>query len=430
MRFIERHDVVRASFILLLIPLLAAIGGCDGDPSPSGSTGGGSPGGGGTGGTGGMGGTNSTATGGDTGGTGMGGVGGAGGTGGTGMGCTGGTGAGGTTGAGTGGGGAFGGTALVAVIDDTTPYDQNDPMGLLQNDKLTVFDPANPNPPLLELSGLKYDQTIGSWRMIATSKSKKRLGIMEISKPPALRVFDENLQELVSVVLPNDMGAAIYPTEQAIFALTSKETINTGTITKLDSNGSIVASTVAFHGVDLVVDEDRQVVWSAGQFLTRADTDLLNEQKLHTFGWAAVSVDVDASGGVWAAERQHPSVPGSADQLVHFDVNGNLLSGDTLALPGSPMSVRVDRNSGRVWVAMILNGGVAYRDVNGQLNMVPGLTGWWTAVEPDPLDCSRVWAAQRNPGQVVHVDTNGTVIQSLGGFSTSQKGLAVMLQGQ
>jgi hypothetical protein len=356
------------------------------------------------------------------GGTGMGGTG----MGGTGMGGTGmgGTGMGGGAGAGgTGCGGAPGGTALVAVIDDPTP------LGQPQNDVLRVFDPASPDPPLLELSGLTYGQGIGTWRTPATSKSKKRLGVMELSSPPALRVFDENLQELLNVVLPNDRGAAIYPTEQAIFALTIKSAINIGTITKLDLNGSVVASTVAFHGADLVVDEDRQVVWSVGTFLTRADADLSNEQKFHTFGWAAGSLDLDANGGVWAAELLNSETPGSVDQLVHFDVDGNLLSGDTLPLPGPPRSVRVDRNSGRVWVAMY-NAGVGYRDVNGQFNMVPGLIGSWEAVEPDPLDCSRVWAAQRTPGQVVHVDTNGAVIQSLGGFSTSQKGLAVMLQGQ
>jgi hypothetical protein len=111
-------------------------------------------------------------------------------------------------------------------------------------------------------------------------------------------------------------------------------------------------------------------------------------------------------------------------------VNGNIISGDTLTLPGTPMSVRVDRNSGLVWVAMF-DGGVAYRDMNGQLKAVPGLTGTWWAVEPDPLDGSRVWAAGSPLGQgkVVHVDTNGTLIQSLGGFSTSNKWLAVMLQG-
>lgn len=417
MRFIERHDVVRASFFLLLIPLLAATGGCDGC----------SPGGGGTGGTGEAGGT------GGTGGAGMGGVAGAGGTGGAEMGGSGGMGgtggAGGTTSTGTGGGGAPGGIALVAVLEDTTPYDPNDPMGLLQDDTLTVFDPANPNQPLLGLSGLHYSETIGSWRTVATSRSKKLLGVTVGSKPPTLRVFDENLQELVNVTLPNGAGSAIHPTEQAIFVLVGKGKINTSTIVKLDSNGTYIGSTIAFHGVDLVVDENHQVVWSVGEFLTRADTDLSNELKLHTFGWAAVSLDLDANGGVWAAECQHSQIPGSANQLVHFDVNGNLIAGDTLTLPGAPASVRVDRYGGLVWVAMY-DAGVGYRDVNGQLEMIPGLTGSWSAVEPDPLDGSRVWAAAQMPGQVVHVDTNGTVIQSLGASNNGRKWLAVMLQGQ
>lgn len=363
-------------------------------------------------------------------GTGNGGSGGTGGMTGTGStGAAGGTG--GSTSMGTGGsGGAPGPTALVALLEDTTPYDPSDPMGLLQNDQLTVFDPANPNLPLLELSGLKQDQGIGSWRTVATSKSRRRLGVIDLD---TLRVFDENLQPLVDVALLNNTarGRAVCPTEQAIFALPNTVgAYDMGTIVKFDSNGSYVGSTSATHGSDLIVDEDHQVVWTVGHQLKRATTDLTNEQHLHTFAWWAVSLDLDANGGIWAAERNYPPAPppgGGVNRLVHFDVNGNLISGDTLTLPDQPRSVRVDRNSGLVWVAM-WDAGVAYRDVNGQLKAVPGLTGKWFAVEPDPLDGSRVWAAGET-GAIVHVDTNGTVIQSVGGFGTSHKWLAVMLQG-
>jgi hypothetical protein len=325
-----------------------------------------------------------------------------------------------------GAGGAPGPTVLVALLDNTTPYDPADPKGQLQNDLLTVVDPAKPNLPLLGLSGLAESEAIGSFRTVATSKSKRRLGVIDLK---TLRVFDENLQPLVNVTFSNGYAPAVCPTEQDIFALTSTVgTISTGTIVKFDSNGSYVGSTSGTHGVDLIVDEDHQVVWTVGKNLTRAKTDLSNEQQLHTFVWAAVSLDLDANGGIWAAERKHPQVAGSVDRLVHFDVNGIIIGGDTLPLAGSPMSVRVDRNSGLVWVAMY-NAGVAYRDVNGQLNTVPGLNGTWFAVEPDPLDGSRAWVAGSTSGQVVHVDTTGALIQSLGGFSTSNKWLAVMLQG-
>jgi hypothetical protein len=362
MRFIERHDVVRASFVLLL-PLFAAINGCGGDV-PIGSDAGGA-----------------------------------------------------------GGGGAAGSPALVAVLEDATLYDS--PMWELNNDRLKVFDVANPNLPLLELSGLKLWGALGSSRNVATSKSKKRLGVLDMARPPTLRIFDENLQPLVNVVLPDEgYGTAVCPTEQAIFVLYNHGTINSGNIVKLDSNGSYVGITIEAHGMDLIVDEDHQVIWTVGQYLTRATTDLANEQVLHEFGYAAVSLDLDANGGIWAAEWGHSQVEGSVYQLVHFDVNGKIISSDTLPLPGTPMSVRVDRNSGLVWVAMF-EGGVVYRDTNGQLEAVPGLTGMWTAVEPDPLDGSSVWAAGRTK-QVVHVDTNGTLIQSLEGFSIFNKWLAVM----
>jgi len=411
MRFIERHDVVRASFVLLLVPLLVAIGGCSAVPA-GGDIGDGPPKAGGTGGTGGMGGADSTAA---AGGMGPGGAGGA----------TGGS------------GGAPEPATLLAVLDDSTPYYENYPQGWPQNDVLTVVDPAKPDVPLLKLgkftvgagTGLWVGADIGSWRTVATSKSKKRLGVIDRY---ALRLFDENLQPLANVELPNEDGLAVWPTDDAIFALINEDPTwgDSGTILKFDSNGTYLQTTFKSHGIDLVVDEDNQVVWTVGLYLTRATTDLLDEQELHQFGFAAVSLDLDANGGIWAVER-FDSYNVSADQLVHFDMNGDIIIGDTLALPDSPMSVRVDRNSGLVWVAMTdtgAGGGVAYRDVDGQLKMVPGLTGTWYAVEPDPLDGSRVWAASPT-GEVVHVDTNGTVIQSLGGFSPSRKWLAVMQQG-
>jgi len=156
-------------------------------------------------------------------------------------------------------------------------------MGQLQKDQLTVFDPANPNPPLLALSGFVEDQGIGAWRRVGTSKSKKRLGVIDLN---TLRVFDENLQPLVNVTFANGYGPAVCPTDQDIFAITNTQgTISTGIIVKFDSNGGYVGSSSGIHGVDLIVDEDHQVVWTVGQQLTRARTDLSNEQHLHTFVW-------------------------------------------------------------------------------------------------------------------------------------------------
>lgn len=430
MRFIERHDVAGASFVLLL-PLVAAIGGCRNDIPIGSDTGSGSPGMGGMGGKVEMNGTSSTGTAGSAGMGGMGGMGsssaGMGGAGMAGMGGMGGGGAG-IGGAGGAGGGAPQGTTLVAVLDDAAQYGPDDPQWSNSNDLLNVFDALNPDPPLLSMSGLKLLPDLGSWRTIGTSKSKKRLGVIENAESPTLHVFDENLQELVNVILatPNEFGASVCPTETAIFTLGHHGTIDSGTIHKLDSAGSFIGSTTQAHGVDLIVDEDRYVVWSVGQYLTRTTMDLTNEQLLHTFAWTAVSVDLDANGGIWVAERGRPDVGGSVNQLLHFNVNGNLISGDTLPLPGIPMSVRVDRKSGIVWVGM-LDMGVGYRAVNGQFKTVPGLTGMWQAVEVDPLDGSRVWALGYSQ-KVVHVDMNGTILQTLGGISAPM-GLAVMLKG-
>jgi hypothetical protein len=252
---------------------------------------------------------------------------------------------------------------------------------------------------------------------------------MELYPQPTLRVFDENLQPLVNVKLPNNFVnpvAAVCPTEQAIFALTGDGTRDAGSVLKYDSNGSYVGTTSGPHGVDLIVDEDRQVVWTVGKHLLRATTDLSNEQQFHTFGWAGESLDLDANGGVWVAELAYDS-PTGIDQLVHFDVDGKIISGDTL--PGAFTSVRVDRNSGLVWVTTINE--VAYRDVDGQLKTVPVLPYQqiWLAAEPDPLDGSRAWVADYT-GQVFHIDTNGTIIQSLGGgaIHKSQMWLATMLR--
>jgi len=409
MRLVERHDV-RASFVLLL-PLLAAIDGCGADISIGSDSGGWSEAGG-TVITWGTGGTDNTAS---SSGTGMGGSGGAGG---SGVAC----GMSSSTSTSTGSGGAAGSPVFVAVLDDTTGYVPYGQMEVCQYDQLRVMDPANSNTPVLQLSGLGLNDSTGVGRRIATSKSKKRLAVIDLN---SVRVFDENLQTLVHI--PGSFGwdPAVCPTEQAIFALNS----DSGSIVKFDANGSFVGSKSGPHGMDLIVDEDRQVVWTAGKYLIRVAVDLSNEQQFHTFPWQGVSLDLDANGGVWVAEREFSATLEGTDQLVHFDLNGNIISGDTLPLPSAPLMVRVDRNSGRVWV--VTQSALVYRDVDGQLETVHEVLNYvWYGVEPDPLDSSRVWVAGWTK-QVFHIDTSGTAIESIAGglVNQSQKWLAVMLRG-
>jgi hypothetical protein len=303
-------------------------------------------------------------------------------------------------------------------LDNRTPYTET-----TQDDLFTVVDPESPTAALLSLSPLSVSENIGGVRRVATSPDRRQLAVIDETR---LWLYDETLA-LRGQTSTTLSFSAVYPTDDAVFALESSGTISSGVVVRYSGTLSDPQRSQSGHGVDLVVDVARQLVWSVGADLTKVTLDLENFESKHSFEWAAVSLDLDSAGGIWAAERAHSQIATSANRLVHFDATGALIAADTLDLPGSPFAVRVERSSGIVWVAM-LNAGVAYRDpTSKELVPLPEISGSWTSLDTDPSDSSAIWAAETAGARVLKLDTSGNELDALTGYGSDQKWIAVWL---
>jgi len=64
--------------------------------------------------------------------------------------------------------------------------------------------------------------------------------------------------------------------------------------------------------------------------------------------WCAVSVDLNPDGSIWAAEREHPNVLRSQDELLKISSTGEVLK--VVKLDFSPLCLRVNHSDGSLWV--------------------------------------------------------------------------------
>jgi len=132
-----------------------------------------------------------------------------------------------------------------------------------------------------------------------------------------------------------------------VYALTSTGTIYGDKAVVINGLGAIERK-AEVSGFDLVVDDDRQVLWTVGANIKKSDLalNILWQQKIIV--WCAVSVDLNSDGSVWVAERSHPNVATSQDRLLKISPSGEVLK--TLKLDFSPACLRVNHVDGTVWV--------------------------------------------------------------------------------
>jgi hypothetical protein len=225
----------------------------------------------------------------------------------------------------------------------------------------------------------------------------------------------------------------------------------------INTNGQI-KSRAKIGGFDLVLDEQRHVLWTVSSNIKKCDLDLNVLRELNIIGWCAVSVDLNFDGSIWVAERQHPNVNTSQDRLLKISPDGVLLK--TVMLDFSPMCLRVNPADGSLWVT-----GAGYRDSKSgrMLNWIEKRTGrlpigkgarefltrghTWPRTDRrdrdgnllqrfkesghtiaiDPADSS-VWVAGH--GHLRHYTSDGAKRGHLGGFSNSQSYVTVLSEAQ
>jgi len=238
-----------------------------------------------------------------------------------------------------------------------------------------------------------------------------------------------------------------------VYALTSTGTIYGDETVVINTNGEIKVR-AKIGGFDLVLDEQRNVLWTVSSNIKKCDLDLNVLREVNIIGWCAVSVDLNSDGSIWVAERQHPNVKTSQDRLLKISPDGVLLK--TVTLDFSPMCLRVNPADGSLWVT-----GAGHRDSKSgrMLNWIEKRIGHLPigkgardflmrshtlartdrrdhegnllqrfkesghTIAIDPVDNS-VWVA--GYGHLRHYSNDGAKKGHLGGFSKSQSYVTVL----
>ncbi len=116
------------------------------------------------------------------------------------------------------------------------------------------------------------------------------------------------------------------------------------------TGGVLGQQNMDYKGFDIAVDDKHDAVWVAGY----EKMSLLN-MKLDTLfhiqpaGWFLVSIDYDANGNAWVAEREYTADGVGENRLLKVDRNGAIVN--KIHLVFAPFCVRVGHKYDEIWMA-------------------------------------------------------------------------------
>jgi hypothetical protein len=309
---------------------------------------------------------------------------------------------------------------MIAVLDDSDPDYTNPPF----TDRLSLYgynSSATSYVLAATLAQFNIDQTTGGSRRVAATKDGSRIAVVE-DVAGLLDVFDDNLTPVFPPlnVGSSPLGVAVTDAREYVARCGMLPCAAMGVF---DATGKEVSGSPSAElaGFDVAVDETRGTIWVSGAALVRGDPIALTGVTVATYGFAAVSLDVAPSdGSVWVAERV-PATGGGA--IHHYDATGAEVAADQHPWSFAPLCVRVNPHSGDIWVAD--TEAISRIDSSGKVNVVAAGAAWWSiAVDPGS---GTVWVAGGQANTVLNAyAADGTLLSSVGGFSTSQKMVALV----
>ncbi len=278
-------------------------------------------------------------------------------------------------------------------------------------DRVAVYSIAGPSAVLLcERTDLAILEMWGATHALAAAPAGDPIVVAQLGSPSFFELFgSDDLREHV-LTGGADYLQGVQVLSDRVVAEGNRGDLSLGWVETMAADGS-TSGRQPGEAADLVVDEVRGVVWSVGARLQRARLDdLAAPTVVATYGWAAVSIDLDLDGSVWVADVDYPAGPG---RLVHYDASGALLA--TIPVDGRPACVRVHRRTGEVWAT--LDGSVVRVDRAGALQGIaarirpPNQLGWW-GLAPDH-DTDGAWVSYAHDAEAVLLAPDGTIVRSV-----------------
>jgi hypothetical protein len=322
------------------------------------------------------------------------------------------------------------GSHLVAVLDNTN-IDKTSPftstLSLYQYDySATSYLPG------ATLGHLYIDEVVGGTHRLAVTTDGTRIAVVE-DLANLVSVFDDDLTPVIPAIKLKPSAFPGSPTDPVALAVAitgaGEYVAQSGSgaaLRRFDPGGDEVPGSpgAKVDVIDLAVDEARGVVWASGATLVRGDASTLTASTVATFdsGIGGVSLDVVPSdGSVWVAERR---LSGTGGAVHHYGADGAEVSGDLHPWNASPVCVRVNPRTGDVWVAD--SGGISRIDTTGAVHVVDSSgVPWWSIAIDVASGITWVAGADTNPTLDAY-SAGGTLLSSMGGFSTSQKWVVVI----
>lgn len=303
----------------------------------------------------------------------------------------------------------------VVVVDDFDPDYTNPPF----DDRFTIltFDPAT-NTIVADTphAGFNTSEMVGASRAMAVAPGGSSITLVENQK---LSTFDASGAPVGLPITESASFCSVSLANNRIYTTRCNDTMGLRAFDAA-THGEVAGSPSGMTGFDLVVDAQRNALWSVGTSLWRGDAATLQGTSIVSYRFRSVSIDLAADGSVWVAERGTEAA--GYNMLHHYSAAGVELAADAKPLTADPYNVRVHPTTGDVWYAG--ENGVVRYDAAGAHAVDSSGVFWSLAIDPTT---GIVFAAggSANPNLFVF-SPSGSMLATAPGFSTSQKWVSVI----
>jgi hypothetical protein len=326
----------------------------------------------------------------------------------------------------------------IIVLDDSDSDYKNPPF------EDTVHLRNSKGKAMKTLSGFNICQTVGGCRAVSASDDGASFVVCE-NVANRLCAYETGTGKQIWS-LPGGFTTAVMSGPWT-YALTSAGTIYGDSLLAIDGTGT-VTNQAKVGGFDIAIDPAHRVLWLVGADIKKCDLNLQVLTTVDPIAWCAVSVDVGADGSAWVAEREHPDVQGSTNRLLNISPDGALLQTIPLANM-TPLCVRVDGSSGRVWVTGLVLGkalvwrhlfrwpplwvtegkrlGTRTHQYSVQGELLVKIKHGGESLDLDRSDGS-VWIAGES--KLLHYSRGGKRLGTCGGVSAGDKWITIVPQGR
>jgi hypothetical protein len=271
-----------------------------------------------------------------------------------------------------------------------------------------------------DIAGVNIDLKIGGNRVISASPDG-RFAVAANAYDVVDKLFRIDADGTIRWSIKGGRYTAVHVAKTGFaYAIKSgPQVANGAVIQKIDAEtGEVVKSSrVNYRCFDIVADDRDEVVWVAGQAITKLDLDLREEWTIDPIPWYAVSIDYGPDGSLFVAEGQHSPGLGQ-NRMIWVDADGAIRR--SFPLDYRPARVVASRGFWDVWVI-----GRRIARFNPRAGDAPEEIAAGPATYADVGSDGSLWL-MTSDGELVVRSRDGQILSKLRGFRAESSCLDVI----